>query len=136
MVKYHEVLKIVEPKREEVKRMNEELTAAMAFLNEKRAKLQEVEERIDELERKYREKVELENSLTQQIEDCNKKLERAGKLIKGLESENDRWSLTVKTLTHRYSLLIGDCLLAAGMVSYAGPFISQYRSMLEEQWNK
>lgn len=108
----------------------------MAFLNEKRAKLQEVEERIDELERKYREKVELENSLTQQIEDCNKKLERAGKLIKGLESENDRWSLTVKTLTHRYSLLIGDCLLAAGMVSYAGPFISQYRSMLEEQWNK
>lgn len=136
MVKYHEVLKIVEPKREEVKKMNEELTAAMAFLNEKRAKLQEVEERIDELERKYREKVELENSLTQQIEDCNKKLERAGKLIKGLESENDRWSLTVKTLTHRYSLLIGDCLLAAGMVSYAGPFISQYRSMLEEQWNK
>ena len=65
MIKYHEILKIVEPKREEVKQMNIKLEAAMKFLNEKRAKLQEVEERIEELERKYKEKIELENSLTQ-----------------------------------------------------------------------
>ena len=45
----------------------------------------------------FREKVELENSLTQEIEDCNKKLERAGKLISGLEGEKTRWSQTVKT---------------------------------------
>jgi len=30
--------------------------------------------------------------------------------------------------------LVGDCLVAAGMISYAGPFTSQYRLELEEEW--
>lgn len=29
---------------------------------------------------------------------------------------------------------MGDCLVAAGMVSYAGPFTASYRSELEEEW--
>jgi dynein heavy chain len=31
-------------------------------------------------------------------------------------------------------MLIGDCLIAAGMVSYAGPFTSFYREQLESLW--
>ncbi len=78
--------------------------------------------------------VRQEKALSAEIEDCGKKLIRAEKMIGGLEGEKVRWTDTVKTLGEKQSLLVGDCLVAAGMVSYAGPFTSQYRLELEEEW--
>ena len=72
--------------------------------------------------------------MQQEIEDCGKKLIRAEKMISGLEGEKVRWTETVKQLGEKKNLLIGDCLLAAAMVSYAGPFTSSYRSELEDSW--
>lgn len=63
MMQYHELLKIVNPKREKVKEMNEKLAIVRANLVEKRKKLKEVEEKIENLERMFREKTELEKSL-------------------------------------------------------------------------
>jgi len=63
MLKYHELLKIVNPKREKVAEMNEKLAIVRAELADKRKKLKEVEENIDNLNRLFREKKELEASL-------------------------------------------------------------------------
>ena len=131
MMQYHELLKIVNPKREKVKEMNEKLAIVRANLVEKRKKLKEVEEKIENLERMFREKTELEKSLQEKIDDCNKKLERASKIISGLEGEKTRWTATVERLDKEYGLLIGNCLVGAGMVAYAGAFTSQFRSELE-----
>ena len=37
-------------------------------------------------------------------------------------------------LANDYTYLIGDCLVAAGMVAYSGPFTSKYRQELEAEW--
>ena len=63
MMSYHELLKIVGPKREKVAEMNAKLAIVRASLAEKRKRLREVEDKIESLERQYREKVELEASL-------------------------------------------------------------------------
>ena len=42
-----------------------------------------------------------------------------------------RWTETVTRLEKEGSLLIGDCLVAAGMVAYSGPFTAKYRAELE-----
>ena len=63
MMQYHELLKIVNPKRQKVAEMNEKLAIVRANLADKRRKLREVEEKIERLERMYREKIELEASL-------------------------------------------------------------------------
>lgn len=63
MMQYHELLKIVNPKRIKVKELNEELKIVRANLAEKRARLKAVEEKIDSLERMFKEKKELEESL-------------------------------------------------------------------------
>ena len=65
MMQYHELLKIVNPKRLKVAEMNEKLAIVRANLAEKRKKLKEVEEKIESLERMFREKKELEQSLQQ-----------------------------------------------------------------------
>ena len=134
MMKYHELLKIVNPKREKVAEMNEMLAVVRASLAEKRAKLKEVEETIDRLEKMFAEKKALEESLQAKIDDCNAKLGRAGKIIAGLAGEKTRWTETVAKLTNDYGFLIGNCLVASGMVAYSGAFTAQYRMELEEEW--
>jgi len=49
MMTYHELLKIVNPKRAKVIEMNEKLAVVRAMLKEKRAKLLEVEEKMEKL---------------------------------------------------------------------------------------
>ena len=33
-------------------------------------------------------------------------------------------------------MIPGDCIIASGMISYAGPFTSGYRKALENAWIK
>jgi dynein heavy chain len=134
MVKYHELLKIVNPKRAKVAEMNEALAIVKARLAEKIELLRQVEEKMASLEKMYNEKLEEERKLKEDIEDCQKKLDRAAKIIDGLSSEKEKWSDTVERLTNESDLLIGDSLVAAGMVAYSGPFTAKYRAQLENEW--
>jgi len=136
MMSYHELLKIVNPKRAKVKEMNEMLAKVRASLAEKRKKLKEVEDKIDALERTFREKMDLKQSLEAKIDDSNKKLERAGKIIKGCAGQKIRWEEDVERLTKEFEFLVGNCLVAAGMLTYCGPYTSKFRTVLEEKRRK
>jgi dynein heavy chain len=128
MMKYYDLLKIVNPMREKVAEMNAQLTIVRKDLAEKMAKLKAVEEKLAMLEATYQENLAQEQKLQAEIDDCNKKLERAGKIISGLEGEKTRWTETVAKLGHEYEHLVGNCLIAAGMVAYSGPFTALYRN--------
>lgn len=135
MMKYHELLKIVNPKRAKVAEMNAMLKEVRARLKEKMDALREVELRMEKLEATYQEKLADEAALVQKIDDCNKKLERAGKIMDGLAGEKQRWTDTVARLEKEYDYLVGNSLIAAGMVAYSGPFTAKFRMELEKEWN-
>lgn len=78
--------------------MNEKLVVVRKSLAEKRARLKAVEEKIESLERMFREKKELEERLQSQIDVALKKLERADKIIAGLAGEKSSWTETVQKL--------------------------------------
>ena len=63
MMKYHELLKIVNPKRAKVAEMNAQLEVVRARLAEKMKMLRAVEERMAQLEATYQEKLEAERAL-------------------------------------------------------------------------
>jgi dynein heavy chain, axonemal len=107
-----------------------------AQLNEKREKVREINEKLTQLNANMQEQISLQNQLNQEIIDCGLKLVRAEKLIGGLQGEKDRWTETVKQLGQKQLLVVGDCMVATGMVSYAGPFTAEYRLELEEKWRK
>lgn len=50
----------------------------------------------------------------------------------GLQSENIRWSQSIKHLEAQEKTLCGDVLLTAAFVSYVGSFMKQYRQELVE----
>merc|ERR1719271_2267898 len=124
MYKYHFVAKAVEPKRQLLKNAEQELAECQAKLQVAQEKLRDTQAKIANLEADFNSAVEKQTELQDDMTLCEVKLERAHKLIGGLGGEKARWGENVQQLTEQLTLLPGDCLVAAGMVSYAGPFTS------------
>ena len=55
------------------------------------------------------------------------KLERADKLVSGLAGEFVRWQASIGTFEAMIERLVGDSLIAAAFLSYAGTFDTVYR---------
>lgn len=68
------------------------------------------------------------------MEASTKQLERATELISGLGGEGARWSEAAIHLGKVYDTLIGDVLIASGVVAYLGPFTSYFRSKQIIEW--
>ena len=59
----------------------------------------------------------------------------ADRLINGLSGENTRWNSEIKRMESVEGRLVGDVLIAAAFVSYAGPFNMHFRQQLvHEKW--
>ena len=134
MVTYHEVLKVVNPKRAIAAEMTAKLEVVMKNLNEKRAQVKAIDEKLAKLQAEQDALEAKSKALNDEIEECGKKLIRAEKMIGGLAGEKDRWTSIVADLTIQATLVVGDSLIAAGAISYVGSFTAKYREELEEIW--
>eukprot|EP00928_Gymnodinium_smaydae_P009061 TRINITY_DN13347_c0_g3_i1.p1 TRINITY_DN13347_c0_g3~~TRINITY_DN13347_c0_g3_i1.p1 ORF type:complete len:4331 (+),score=1052.12 TRINITY_DN13347_c0_g3_i1:55-13047(+) len=134
MHKYHFVAKAVEPKRQQLREAEAELEECQQKLATAQANLREVQSKIAKLEYDFDSAVKKQTQLQDDMALCEVKLERAHKLIGGLGGEKARWGDNVKNLTAQLELIPGDCLVAAGMLSYVGPFTSGVRTDFEASW--
>ncbi|PZC72710.1 hypothetical protein B5X24_HaOG210724 [Helicoverpa armigera] len=132
--KYGKIFKIVKPKKERLEEALESLRMKQQILAEARAKLRELSEMIARLQREYDEKVAQKEELERRSRMLQLKLERAEALITGLSGEKERWEMTVERLDKEFDNLPGDCLIATGFVAYLGPFVSEYREALMDDW--
>ncbi len=78
------------PKKANLAEAQESLAETMALLDQKRAELKEVEDRLAALQKTFQEKTEEKAQLEFQEDLCARKLERAEKLIGGLGGEKTR----------------------------------------------
>ncbi len=67
------------------------------------------------------------DSYKTETEQLQIKLERAEKLITGLASTKEGWKERKQKLEEKYNYLVGDSLITAAFLSYAGPFPFEYR---------
>ncbi|GMI06146.1 hypothetical protein TrVE_jg2421 [Triparma verrucosa] len=134
MVTYDRVAKVVGPKREALKKAEEELEITMGGLREKQAALKEVEDNLAKLEGQLEGAKTEKQELADQVDLCGKKLVRAEQLISGLGGEKSRWGQFKIDLSEQYVNLTGDVLISAGIMSYLGPFTSLYREKQVSKW--
>ena len=99
MITYHEVLLIVNPKREVAAQMSAKLDVVMANLNEKRAQVKAIDDKLASLSAQQAALEAKSKALNEEIDDCGKRLIRAEKMIGGLAGEKDRWTQIVGELT-------------------------------------
>ena len=131
---YDRVIKVVAPKKAMLAEAEAELAAQMETLNAKRTLLQEVTDKLQTLNDEFAECMREKKKLEDQIDHCMQKLDRAEKLLGGLGGEKTRWSETARNLGASLGNMIGDVLLASGVVAYLGAFTVDYRNNLIDEW--
>jgi len=133
---YSTVAKEVAPKRARLKEALDSLKVKQDALAQAQADLAEVTEKVQKLRDSYDNSVGEKNSLQQEAAALEGKLARADKLVTGLAGEYTRWQASIEVYKVSIRNLVGDALVAAGFLSYAGPFDSKYRSVLVSGWLK
>lgn len=126
--------RVVGPKIEEVKLLEETLLAKQEQLAAAQRKLDEIAKRLDELRQHFEEKQKMKEQLQQKADLLKRNLERAYMLVDNLSGERVRWTETVERLDGEFLCLPGNCLLATAFISYLGPFVTHYREKLNNKW--
>ncbi|PFH37249.1 dynein, axonemal, heavy chain 2 family protein [Besnoitia besnoiti] len=135
MQMYAEVYREVEPKRLRLRLAEEQLEKKQMDLLASTQRLQDIQQRLEELKVQYNDSIRTKDELNASAEELKLKMERAESLITGLAGERDRWEVSLAQYTEKLKALPGDCLLAAAFMSYAGPFNTVYRNRLvSENW--
>nr|KAJ3423148.1 Dynein heavy chain 7, axonemal [Polyrhizophydium stewartii] len=133
---YDRVAKVVAPKKEALAKAESELAETMASLNEKRATLKAVEDRMAKLEANFRAMVQKKEDLEHQVDSVSKQLVRAEKLIGSLGDERDRWTQCAADLEIKFTSLTGDVLVSSGIVAYLGAFTKLFRDECVADWSR
>ncbi|XP_030372078.1 dynein heavy chain 3, axonemal [Scaptodrosophila lebanonensis] len=131
---YDKVARIVMPKKAALAEAEADLSQQMEKLNGKRAELQVILDKLQKLNDFFAEKSREKKRLEDEIDNCEKKLNRAEKLLGGLGGEKTRWSEAAKNLHESISNIVGDVLLAGGCTAYLGFFTTEYRVNILDDW--
>ncbi|XP_050489875.1 dynein axonemal heavy chain 7-like isoform X6 [Bombus huntii] len=136
MSEYDKVSKVVAPKKRALAEAQKVYDKAMDTLKAKREQLRQVQERLKILEELLEQRKAAFQAMSDKVTDCEIKLKRAEDLIGGLGGEYSRWSDTAKSLGERYQRLMGDIVIASGVVAYLGPFTMPFRLRQTVLWVK
>lgn len=117
---YGAVFKTVAPKREKLKQAIMSLEKKQAALKKAQAALQEVKAKVQALQDKYDTSISTKERLALESSQLEMKLERADQLVNGLSGERERWEGSVADLYKDITNSVGDCVVAAAFLSYAG----------------
>ncbi|XP_060638089.2 dynein axonemal heavy chain 11 [Anolis sagrei] len=135
IVKFYEVYCDVEPKRQALAQANAELAAATEKLVAIRKKLAELDLNLSRLTASFEKATAEKVRCQEDVGRTSKTIELANRLVKGLESENVRWTQSIKSFEAQEVTVCGDVLLTAAFVSYIGSFTKLYRhELVESMW--
>jgi dynein heavy chain len=133
---YCEVAKTVQPKRNALAKAMSTLKRKQAALAKSQAELAEVVAKVTELQNRFDTSVGEKNRLRDEAAHLQAYLERAAQLVGGLAGERERWQKSIAGYEEQAVNVVGDALIAAAFVSYAGVFPSDFRAKLTKKWSK
>lgn len=134
MVIYDRVAKTIAPKKEKLAQAEAELAEVQAALGKKQAALDQVLARVAELQALLAATEQKKADLEAKEAQCKVQLQRAEQLIGGLGGEKVRWAESADRLSQALSDLVGNIMVAAGFISYLGPFTAEFRADLVDEW--
>lgn len=130
IVGFNAIYKKVRPLMDALEKARAAKAQAEADLAEILLVLAEVESNLKKLQAAFMDATEEKTKVEQEAKLVQDKLSLAERLTVGLASENSRWSREIELLKAQDDTLVGDVLLAAAFVSYAGAFSADYRDQL------
>lgn len=133
---YNRIYVKVKPLMDSLNAARERKALALQSLAVAEKKVADVQAMLKLLEEKYDEAVREKKEVEDQAAALQTRADLAKRLVGGLASENVRWGKEIEKLREKALTLPGDCMLAAGFVSYVGAFDQELREELwKRQWS-
>uniref|UniRef100_H3DEJ9 Dynein axonemal heavy chain 10 n=1 Tax=Tetraodon nigroviridis TaxID=99883 RepID=H3DEJ9_TETNG len=137
IIGYCDTAREIKPKRDKVARLEKNFFQSKQELDRIQSELSSIQAELKALGDKYQTAITEKQQLQEEAELMERRLIAADKLISGLSSENERWTQELQELKQRRVHLLGDCLISAAFLSYAGAFSSDFRKeMIYGIWVK
>lgn len=134
MRRYFQVSRDIEPKQIAKNRAQRRLQLANESLAEAQVALDEKEEVLSRMQAEY-DKCQAEEKRLQDIaEKTRRTMNAATALIDGLGGEKIRWTRKSEGFVEEVKKLVGDVAVATAFLSYAGPFMNEYRNDMVSTW--
>lgn len=134
MYDYHNASKIVKPKQDALFLKEAALEVAMRELAAAEDELDKVQKIKAELQAQFEEANAKARALEEQANKTKRDMDRANKMITGLGDNITRWNEDAKNMATNKLNLVGDVAKGCAFVSYCGPFNSEFREKLIEEY--
>ncbi|XP_050499617.1 dynein heavy chain, cytoplasmic isoform X4 [Diabrotica virgifera virgifera] len=133
-VQYADMLKKVEPLREELKSLEQQAETNQKRGEDVKALISQLEQSIAAYKEEYAQLIAQAQAIKTDLENVQAKVDRSIALLKSLVIERERWEASSETFRSQMSTIIGDVLLSAAFIAYGGYFDQHYRQNLFSTW--
>lgn len=117
-IEYADMLKRVEPLREELRSLEEQADVNLQSANETKELVEQLERSIAAYKEEYAQLISQAQAIKTDLENVQAKVDRSIALLKSLNIERERWECTSETFKSQMSTIIGDVLLSAAFIAY------------------
>lgn len=128
---YNRIYVKVKPLIDSLNDARQRKESALKSLEAAEKRVTEVQTHLKSLEENYNAALAEKTAVEEEATKLMTRADLAQRLVGGLASENIRWNQEIEKLRAKALTLPGDCMLAAGFVSYLGAFDQDIR---EELW--
>ncbi|KAI0033723.1 dynein heavy chain protein 1 [Vararia minispora EC-137] len=133
-VRFSEILDRVEPLRNEVQSLENQAEQTKQQAATIIKMIQELETSIAQYKEEYALLISQTQAIKSEMDRVQGKVDRSMKLLESLSSERARWEAGSATFDAEMSTIVGDVLLSAAFLAYAGFFDQQYREGMWHEW--
>ncbi|KAI3615632.1 cytoplasmic dynein 1 heavy chain 1-like [Moniliophthora roreri] len=134
-VKYSEILDRVEPLRNEVQSLENQAETTKKQASAIIDMIAELEAKIAKYKEEYALLISETQAIKSEMERVQSKVDRSMKLLESLSSERGRWEAGSRAFDAEMSTIVGDVLLSAAFLAYAGFFDQHYREVMWQEWS-
>lgn len=133
-LKYYNILEQVGPLREEVRYLEQTATKSKAQLIAIAEMIAELEDSIKSYKLQYSELIREGELIKVEIESTEKKVARSVQLIENLSRERERWIGSRKQFEQARNHMVGNSIITAASITYAGLLNQKQRNLTLKQW--
>jgi len=133
-LEYAGILLKIQPLRDQISILNKDADELATNLKAEREKIVDLEEKIVQYKNEYAILITECESLKSEMGAVQTKVSRSKKLLSSLDIEKERWEQN--NLREQMVSLVGDVLVSAAFITYAGFFDYRARQELYDTWKK
>lgn len=131
---YSTILEKIGPLREEVHLLERQKKKTKAQLIAIDEMIHELESSIDQYKENYSSLIREAENIKSEMKVVESRVNRSLKLVDDLTAERERWKLSINKFGDQRERLVGNGILTAAFLVYAGAFDQKGRSILMKEW--